>query len=105
MNAGKPKWIEELEVKIKENSFVTPSSHLNTKAIIEFIAQTIEEETKRAIVMHEQIKNTCVKCGAIWEYIHDCKVTEKKIKEMEDRYDGEKKRWENSLKPWYKRFF
>lgn len=54
MNAGKTKWLEELEVKIKENCFVTPSSHLNTKALIEFIAQTIEEETKKAIAMKKE---------------------------------------------------
>lgn len=40
-NGTKAEWLLEFENMVKDNSFVTPSSHLNVLAIQDFISQAI----------------------------------------------------------------
>ena len=64
-NGTKAEWLLEFEKMVKDNSFVTPSSHLNVLAIQDFISQAIttavakREESYREEVLDKLRNATC----------------------------------------------
>lgn len=57
-NGTKAEWLLEFEKMVKDNSFVTPSSHLNVLAIQDFISQAITTAVaKRDLEIAEELRD------------------------------------------------
>jgi len=82
-NGTKAEWLLEFENMVKDNSFVTPSSHLNVLAIQDFISKAITTAVaKRDAYFMEEVKklkigdcscksakDSCQICGGVY-----CKI-------------------------------
>ena len=67
-NGTKAEWLLEFENMVKDNSFVTPSSHLNVLAIQDFISQAITTAVaKRELEIAEEVEKKSFRGFAPYE--------------------------------------